>query len=82
MPTACPKLWIQEDHLNLTYVFDGATSALLKTIESPGPLGQRSFIGTVRQTAAPEMHAYLFASEFGHNVPGLTIFLLPRPSIS
>jgi len=48
-----PELWTQG---NPTSLFDGATSALLKTIESPG---QRFYIGTVRQTAAPEIRAYL-----------------------
>jgi len=60
-----PELWTQEAALRLTHIFDGATSALLRSIPYPNELFRKTFyIGTVRQTAPPGISAYLFASEF------------------
>jgi hypothetical protein len=78
-----PELWTQEDEFNLTYVYDGATSDLLQTVEYPGPLGPLFFIGTVRQTAPPGIRAYLFGSEFVSNKEGRVYYMpftpLPQP---
>lgn len=68
-----PELWTQEGggaHPWFTYLFDGATSALLRTIQSPtreiNPYGgPRFYIGTVRrQSPEPGLHALLFG--LGH----------------
>ena len=79
-----PELWVQQDKLRVTHVFDGATSALLKTIEYPGVFRTLFFIGTVRQTAAPGIRAYLFASEFVANSEGRVYYMpfVPIPKLT
>ncbi len=78
------ELWTQEDGGTLplfTYVFDGATSALLRTIQYPGNAinpfgGPRYYIGTVRQEAPPGIRAYLFG--LGHLADGAgRVYFMP-----
>jgi hypothetical protein len=70
-----PELWTQEDGVQLTYIYDGATGVLLKTIPYPGVFQNLFFTGTVRQEGTPGIRGYMFASEFVNNSEGRVYFL-------
>jgi len=69
-------------------LYDGATSALLRTIRYPGNAinpfgGPRYFIGTVRQEAPPGIRAHLFGlghiADYAGRVYYMPFTPLPKP---
>lgn len=76
-----PELFTQEDGADRAYVYDGATSLLLKSFDYPGQTDPIFFTGTIRQQAPPGIYAYLFsaANEDSGRVYHMRFTGVPKP---
>ena len=83
-PRRRPRCWLPHGRQQLTYVYDGATGALLKAIEYLSVFATLFFTGTVRQQTPPGIRAYLFASEFVDGNSGRVYYLpfTPIPKLT